>query len=80
MTLAYHATRGRVHVRILAYRPALYPLPDDHLRVVIQAVDHGHPIAEDPIHIETAPALMLARELHLMRCEGWDLTPWKDAA
>lgn len=77
--IAYRATKGRATVRIMAYRPSLDPIPDDHLRVVIQAVAHGHPIAEDPLHVETAPILCLAREIHLMRCEGWDLK-WEQAA
>ena len=77
--IAYRARRGRVTVRIVAYRPSLAPVPEDHLKVIIQAVDHGQPIAEDPLVEETASPLALARELHLMRCEGWELE-WEQAA
>lgn len=74
--IAYRATKGRATVRLIAYRPELMPLPEGHLRVVIQAVEYGRPIAEDPIHVEIVPVLCLARELHLMRCEGWE-TKWE---
>lgn len=77
--IAYRAHKGRATVRIVAYRPALTPLPGDNLKVVIQAVDHGVPIAEDPLIEEAATPLDLARELHLMRNEGWEVE-WEDAA
>lgn len=80
MTLAYYATNGRVHLRILAYKPMHEPVPEGCLKVVVQVVEHGRPIAEDPIHTENLPVLDLARALHISRNEGWELTPWKDAA
>jgi hypothetical protein len=73
MPIDYLCTKGRAKVRILAYRPANEPLPDDFLRVVIQAVQSGKPIAEDPLHVENCHGLDLARELHLMRNEGWEI-------
>lgn len=76
-SLAYHATNGRVHLRLVAYPPRLEPVPAGHLRVVVQAVENGAPIAEDPLHIETMPPLDLARALHISRFEGWELTPWE---
>ena len=78
--LAYRATLGRIQLRIVAYRPKLDPVPPDHLRVVVQAVEDGHPLAEDPLHIETMPILALARALHISRFEGWVLEPWSGAA
>lgn len=77
--IAYLATKGRATVRILAYRPRLAAIPEDHLKVVIQATDHGQPIAEDPLVEETATPLDLARELHLMRNEGREME-WESAA
>ena len=69
----YLCTKGRASARVLAYKPFNEPMPDDHLRVVIQAMEGGTPIAEDPLHVEVAPVLFLARELHLMRNEGWEI-------
>lgn len=74
--LAYRLQRNRVHLRLVAYRPAMEPLPEDQLRVVLQVVDHGRPIAEDPLHIENTTPLLLAHELHMARNEGWDISPW----
>lgn len=78
--IAYHATKGGIHLRVLAYKPALEPVPDGCLRVVIQVVEQGRPIAEDPIHTETLPILELARVMHISRNDGWEFAPWKDAA
>ncbi len=76
--LAYRARKERIEIRIVAYRPYLTPVPEDHLRVVVQAVEHGRPIAEDPLHIEVMPVLELAQALHISRNEGWDIQPWED--
>jgi hypothetical protein len=73
MPIDYLCTKGRAKVRVLAYRPTNDPLPDDFLRVVIQAMEPGGPIAEDPLHAENCHGLNLARELHLMRNEGWEI-------
>ena len=78
--LAYRAARGRIQLRIVAYRPRLDPVPSGHLRVVVQMVDEDQPIAEDPLHIEIMSLLELARALHLSRFEGWDLEPWPGEA
>ena len=75
--LTLRARRNQIHLRLVAYHPSLYPMPDDHLRVVVQVVSHGRPIAEDPIHIESMPTLQLARVIHQSRMEGWDITPWE---
>ena len=75
--LDYIASRGRVRVRILAYRPKLQDIPDGHLKVVIQAMEDQTPIAEDPLHSEIASTLDLAREFHLMRNEGWEIVASK---
>lgn len=77
MTLAYHARKGPVHLRLVAYHHP--PMPEDHLKVVVQVVDRSQPIAEDPIHTETMPALDLACALSISRNEGWDLQPWEAA-
>ena len=74
--IEYLCHKGKATVRILAYKPYAEPMPDDCLRVVIQAMENGQPIAEDPLHEENAPILFLARELHLMRDEGWE-TCWR---
>ncbi len=75
--LAYRARRGGVDLRLVAYRPALEPLPAGELRVVVQVVEHGKPIAEDPLHIENMAPLDLARALHISRFDGWDIQPWE---
>lgn len=75
--LAYRLRRNRVHLRLVAYHPSLEPLPDDQLRVVVQVVKNGRPIAEDPLHVENTTALFLAREIHMARNEGWEVTPWE---
>lgn len=75
--LAYRARRNQVDLRILAYRPSLEPLPEGHLRVVVQVVDHGRPIAEDPILVFTEPALHLDDFISSSRAEGWDIQPWE---
>lgn len=72
--LDYTASKGRANVRIIAYRPKLQDVPEDSLKVVIQAVDGNEPIAEDPLYSDVAPILDLAREMHLMRNEGWEFT------
>lgn len=72
MPIDYRCTRGRAVVRVLAYHPANEPMPDDCLHVVIQAMNGKEPIAEDPLHVEDCRVLDLARELHLMRNEGWE--------
>lgn len=69
----YKCTKGRCSVRFLAYRPSNEPMPDGNLRVVVQAVENGAPIAEDPLHVENTEPIYLARELHLMRNEGWEI-------
>jgi hypothetical protein len=78
MPIDYLCTKGRAKVRVLAYRPTNEPLPDDFLRVVIQAMEPSGPIAEDPLHVENCHELNLARELHLMRNEGWEIVANKD--
>lgn len=47
------------------------------MRVVLQSVEHGRPIAEDPLHVEITTPLFLAREIHQARMEGWDIHPWE---
>ena len=74
--LSYRSTKGRVTLRLVAYRPQLEPVPEGCLRVVVQAVEHGQPIAEDPIHVENMLPLDLARALHISRFDGWELVPW----
>lgn len=75
--LAYRARKGRIDLRLVAYRPALEPLPEGHLRVVVQAVERGKPIAEDPLHTENMGPLELAKALHISRFDGWDIEPWE---
>lgn len=74
--LTYSARRGRVHLRLVAYEPAHEPVPEGTLRVVVQAVDRGRPIAEDPLHTENMTPLDLAGALHISRFDGWDIQPW----
>ena len=74
--LSYRATKGRVTLRLVAYQPKLEPVPEGCLRVVVQVVEGGQPIAEDPIHVENMPVLDLARALHISRFDGWELAPW----
>lgn len=76
--LAYSARRGRIHLRLVAYTPSMEPMPEDHMQVVVQVVEHGRPIAEDPIHTEQMPVLELARALHISRNEGWEVEPWEE--
>lgn len=75
--LDYTARKGRAKVRIIAYKPKLQDVPQDSLKVVIQATENGEPIAEDPLYSDVASVLDLAREMHLMRNEGWEFTPNK---
>lgn len=72
--IAYQARRGRIHLRVLAYIPARYERTDL-LKVVLQVMEAGRPIAEDPIHTEWMTALDLAVALSISRAEGWDITP-----
>jgi hypothetical protein len=51
-------------------------MPDDHLRLVVQVVERGRPIAEDPLLTQEVPILDLARFIHNSRMEGWDIQPW----
>ena len=74
--LSYRATKGRVTLRLVAYQPKLEPVPEGCLRVVVQVVEGGQPIAEDPIHVENMLPLDLARALHFSRFDGWELAPW----
>jgi hypothetical protein len=76
--IAYSAKRDRIHLRVVAYHPSMEPMPDDHLRVVVQVVEHGRPIAVDPIHTEQMSALEFARAMHISRNEGWEVEPWED--
>lgn len=76
--LAYSARRNRIHLRLVAYAPAHEPIPEGHLKVVVQAVNHGRPVAEDPLHIEAMTPLGLAHALHISRNEGWDIEPWEN--
>lgn len=75
--LSYSLRRNRVHMRLVAYRPAHEPIPEGHLRVVLQVVEHGRPIAEDPLHVENTTPLLLAHELSMARWEGWEVEPWE---
>ena len=75
--LAYRARRNQVDLRLVAYQPIHEPVPEGHLKVVVQVVNRGRPIAEDPIHIETMAPLDLARALHISRFDGWDIQPWE---
>lgn len=78
--LSYLATKGRVTLRLVAYQPKLEPVPEGCLRVVVQVVEGGQPIAEDPLHVEAMTPLDLARALHISRFEGWELEPWEGSA
>lgn len=71
------ARRNRVHLRLVAYRPSLEPLPEGHLRVVVQVVDRGRPVAEDPLCIGALSPLGLASYIHQSRMDGWEITPWE---
>lgn len=78
MTLAYHARKGRIHLRIVAQH--IQDDPGDALKVVVQAVDRGRPIVGSPIHTERMAPLDLAAALSISRAQGWDLEPWGVAA
>lgn len=69
----YTCTKGRAIVRCIAYRPFNRPMPEGSLKVVFQAIDNGEVVAEDPLFEDVATELELARELHLLRNEGWEI-------
>lgn len=75
--LSYRARRNQVDLRLVVYKPAHEPVPEGHMKVVVQVVERGRPIAEDPIHTETMPELDLARAIHISRFDGWDIQPWE---
>jgi hypothetical protein len=75
--LAYRARLNRIDLRLVAYRPAHEPMPDDHLRLVVQVVERGRPIAEDPLLTQEVSTLDLAWFIHNSRMEGWDIQPWE---
>lgn len=60
-----------VHLRIVAYHPCAMPGTD--LKVVIQVVEGGHPIAEDPITEAYLDPLELLAYLSESIREGWDV-------
>ena len=76
--IAYHARKDRIHLRIVAQH--LKSEPGDDLKVVVQAVEHGRPIAEDPLHTERMTPLGLVAALSISMAEGWDVEPWGVAA
>lgn len=78
-SLSYHARRGNIHLRVVAYQPLHEPMPEDHVRVVVQVVDRNRPIAEDPIHVENMPIHSLYQALDTSRAEGWDISNWETA-
>ena len=82
MTPAYNLScrRGAVNLRLLAYVPALHPVPEGHLLAVVQVVEGRQPIAEDPLHVEEITETELRQGLELSRRDGWRIRPWKDAA
>lgn len=73
---AFSASMGCIRLRLVAYTPARVPVPEGHVRVVVQVVVDDAPIAEDPIHIETMPAEAFDLALALSVAEGWVIRPW----
>jgi len=77
---SFSARQGRVHLRLLGYKPLHEPMPENHLRLVIQVVEpNGVPIAEDPIFEEAVPEADFWALLDGSRAEGWDIRPWQNA-
>lgn len=76
----FSARRGRVHLRMVAYAPVYEPVPEGHLRVVVQVVEGGEPITEDPIHVEVLPESEFNQALEKSAREGWEIRPWKKRA
>lgn len=76
----YLAQMGRIRIRLVAYRPMKEPLPEGYIRVVVQAVDAGEPIVEDPVYTENLPRDLFESGLNLSRQEGWDIQPWPVAS
>ena len=73
--IAYRCTNPRwpkVELRLLAYRPTHSNLNHDQVKVVLQSVDHGQPIAEDPIATEVMTVMDLCQILHRDLCDGWE--------
>jgi hypothetical protein len=77
---SYFARLGRIQVRLVAYRPSLEPLPEGHIRVVVQSVQDGEPIVEDPICTVECPTQEFEQGLAISRLEGWEITPWPVSA
>lgn len=75
--LDFICTKGRARVRVLAYRPKQADYPEDSIKVVFQAMEGETPIAESPVLEEVTTPLYLAKELSLMRWDGWDVQPSK---
>lgn len=77
--IAFLACVGNIKLRLVAYRPVREPLPEGHIRVVVQAIEGSEPITEDPVHTENLPSEDFEAGLSISRREGWDITPWPDA-
>jgi hypothetical protein len=73
----YICTKGRARVRVLAYRPVGAEYDDGNMKVVFQAMNGEEPIADSPVLEEVTTPLCLAKELSLMRGEGWEINPSK---
>jgi len=76
----FSARKAGIHLRMVAYTPAYEPVPDGHLRVVVQVVVDGEPITEDPLHIEVMPEGDFDQALQVSTQEGWDIRPWEKRA
>lgn len=72
----FSACRAGVHLRLVAYTPSCVPVPAGHLRVIVQVVVAGQPVAEDPLHIELMPAEDFDNALEISKAEGWEIRPW----
>lgn len=73
----YICTKGRARVRVLAYRPEHAEYPEGEIKAVFQAMEGEEPIADSPVLEEVTTPLYLAKELSLMRGEGWEINPSK---
>ncbi len=76
----FSARKAGLHLRMVAYKPTYEPVPDGHLRVVVQVVVDGEPITEDPVHIEVMPETDFNQALAVSMSDGWIIRPWEKRA
>ena len=68
-----------VRLRIAAFRVLSHPDPGQ-LKVVVQSIDQGRPIAEDPLLVQWMTPLEIVSALSQSLRDGWDVFPAPEVA